>query len=78
MLQVPRLRRRKLGEMETEETHPPSVPRAPSRAPDELWEVEGAHEETSFGQQILADHRDPFRVLWGQRVGGSCPQVFST
>lgn len=78
MLQVPRLRHRKLGEMETEGTLPPSIPRAPSMAPDELWEVERARKETSLGQQILADHSDPFWVLWGQGVGGSYPQAFST
>lgn len=78
MLQVPRLKHRKLGEMETEETLPPSVPRAPSRAPDEFWEVKGVGEETSLGHQILADHSDPFWVLWGQGVGDSYPQAFST
>lgn len=80
MVQVPKLRHRKLGEKETEEPPaphrlpPPPGPRAPSRAPDELWEVEGACEDTSAGQQILADHSDPFRVLRGQRVGGYAPR----
>lgn len=68
MLQVPRLRHRELGEMEPEEENlPPSTPRVPNRAPDELWEVEGVCEDTVPGQEILADHSDPLWVLRGHR-----------
>ena len=72
MLQVPRLRHRESGEMETdEESLHPSIHRAPSEAPDNLWEFKGACEETFLGYQILADYSDPLRVLWGQGVSCS-------
>ena len=66
---------RELGEMEPEkENLPPSTPRVPNRAPDELWEAEGVREDTVLGQEILADHSDPLRVLRGSGVVGSCPR----
>ena len=75
MLQVPKLRHRELGEMETEkESLHPSIHGAPSRAPDNLWEFKGSCEETVLGQQILADHSDSLRVLRGEGVGGSGPR----